>query len=414
MDHVAVSNPPLASPHAEDPSRDLKQSRSGKGESTTATRRVLLLYVRAGVGHERAARAVAQAMREADPTTEPILHDALDLATWPLRLLYASTYNRMLARTPRVWGVVYNRSGTPPHGFRARSRTRATMLFCKDFLGAVERYQPDSILCTQFLPAEVYATLREEGQLPVPVSTVITDFMVHPIWVYRGMDHYFVATQTTKDELVDTGEVPPERVQVTGIPIDPKFATSITKEEARRQVGLDLDPSRMTVLAMSGGFGWGPMEQVVEVILSLPDRVQALVICGRNERLRKRLVERVRGMEDRIKISGFTDRVDLFMAAADVMVGKSGGLTTSEAMARGLPMIVFRPIPGQEERNCDFLQEAGAGVRVHDYEELHYRLQHFLVHQEHLLVMRAAAERIGRPRAAFDVARALTGPKAAI
>jgi processive 1,2-diacylglycerol beta-glucosyltransferase len=112
-------------------------------------------------------------------------------------------------------------------------------------------------------------------------------------------------------------------------------------------------------------------------------------------------------LEHRIKVHGFSERVDQLMAAADVMVGKSGGLTTSEAMARGLPMIVFRPIPGQEERNCDFLQEAGAGVRVHDYEELHYRLSHFSMHPEHLEVMRVAAERIGRPRAAYDVASAL-------
>lgn len=376
-------------------------------EAGSATRRVLILYVRAGVGHERAARAVAQAMREMDPHSEPILHDALEFSTWPLRLLYASTYNRMLARTPRVWGVVYHRTGTPPHGFRARSRTRATMLFCKDFLGAVDRYKPDSVLCTQFLPSEVYATLRDQGRLEIPVYTAVTDFMIHPIWVYRGMDRYFVATQTTKDQLVDTGEVPPERVQVTGIPIDPKFAVPIAREDARRELELDPDPSRLTVLIMSGGFGWGPVEQALEVVLSLPERVQAAVICGRNEGLRRKLAHRVRGMEDRIKISGFTDRVDLFMAAADVMVGKSGGLTTSEAMARGLPMIVFRPIPGQEERNCDFLQETGAGVRVYDYEELHFRLMSYLMHPEHLEVMRAAAGRIGRPKSSHDVARAL-------
>jgi processive 1,2-diacylglycerol beta-glucosyltransferase len=366
--------------------------------------------VRAGVGHERAARAVATAMRELDPRSEPILHDALEFSAMPLRMLYASSYNRMLARTPRVWGMVYRRTGTPPHGFRARSRTRLTMIFCQDFLGAVERLKPDSILCTQFLPAEVYATLREQGRLPIPVSTVITDFMVHPIWVYRGMDRYFVATQTTKDELVDTGEVPPERIKATGIPIDPRFAEPIAKEDARRALGLDPDPSRLTVLGMSGGFGWGPMEQAFEVILSLPDRVQSLVICGRNDGLRQKLEIRARGLEHRIKVHGFTERVDQFMAAADVMVGKSGGLTTSEAMARALPMIVFRPIPGQEERNCDFLQEAGAGVRVHDYEELHYRLAHFLVHPEHLEVMRLSAARIGRPRAAYDVAAALAPP----
>ena len=98
------------------------------------------------------------------------------------------------------------------------------------------------------------------------------------------------------------------------------------------------------------------------------------------------------------------------MAASDLMVGKAGGLTVSEAMARGLPMIMFRPIPGQEERNCDFLQEAGAGVRVHDFEDLHYRLNHFLMHPEHLAVMRSSAARIGRPGSARSIAACLIRP----
>jgi processive 1,2-diacylglycerol beta-glucosyltransferase len=192
---------------------------------------------------------------------------------------------------------------------------------------------------------------------------------------------------------------------VTGVPIDPKFAVPIAAAEARAALGLDPDPARPVFLLMGGGYGWGPLAQMLEVVLSLPDRVQALVIAGRNSRLRRRLQERARPHADRIKVHGFTDRVDQFMAACDLMVGKAGGLTVSEAMARGLPMIMFRPIPGQEERNCDFLQEAGAGIRVHDFEALHYRLNHFLMHPEHLSVMRDAATKIGRPRSAEDVAR---------
>ena len=373
--------------------------------AATSTRRVLILHVRAGAGHERAARAVAQAMKELDPHSEPMLHDALEFASVPMKYSYASTYNRLVARAPRVWGVVYRRSETPYRGFRQRWRTRVTMWLCNRFLRAAMRIKPDAILCTQFLPSEVFATLREQERLDIPVYTVITDFAIHPIWVYRGMDRYFVATQQVKDQLVDTGEVPPERIKVTGVPIDPKFAAPIAPEEARAALGLDPNPDRPVFLLMGGGFGWGPLAQMLEVVLSLPDRVQALVIAGRNTRLRRRLQERARSHTDRIKIHGFTDRVDQFMAASDVMVGKAGGLTVSEAMARGLPMIMFRPIPGQEERNCDFLQEAGAGVRVHDFEDLHYRLNHFLMHPEHLAVMRDAARKIGRPRSAADVAR---------
>jgi processive 1,2-diacylglycerol beta-glucosyltransferase len=146
-----------------------------------------------------------------------------------------------------------------------------------------------------------------------------------------------------------------------------------------------------------------------DAMLDLPKKTQILVIAGRNEKLRQRLLARAHGMEDRIKIHGFTDQIDLFMAASDLLVGKSGGLTVSEAMARGVPMIVYRPIPGQEERNCDFLQEAGAGVRAHDLDELHFRLQRFVNHPEDQARMRERAVAIGKPRSAFDVARSVLG-----
>jgi processive 1,2-diacylglycerol beta-glucosyltransferase len=373
------------------------------------SRRALILHVRAGVGHERAARAVAQAMRELDPGADPVVRDALEFASPLLKAFYASSYNRVASRVPRLWGVVYRRSETPYHGFHQRLRTRLAMWLCRGFLPAVERIRPAAILCTQFLPAEVYATLREQARLSVPVYCAITDFAIHPIWVYRGMDHYFVAADRVKDELIATGEVPADRIEVTGVPIDPKFAKPIPKAAARRELGLDPDPGRPTLMLMGGGFGWGPIEGMLDVVLGLPDRVQALVIAGRNEALRRRLIEMARGREDRVKIHGFTDRVDLFLAAADLLISKSGGLTTSEAMARGVPMIVFPPMPGQEERNCDFLQETGAGVRVREFDELNYRLRQLLVNPDQLRAMQSRAAAIGRPRAAYDVAERMLG-----
>lgn len=392
------------------------RSRGVGGSSTEPYRagppvkRVLILHVRAGAGHERAARAVERALQQLDPNAEPIVRDALEDSSPLFKALYATTYNRMVARAPKVWGFVYRRfQRAPIEGFRQEVRTRLTLWNSRGCLDAVERLRPDAILCTQFLPAEVYAFLREQGRIRVPVSCVITDYSIHPIWVYRGIDRYYVGADAVKEELADTGIVPADRIEVTGVPIDPRFAIPIPAAEARRALGLDADPSRLTILLVGGGFGWGPIEGILDVLLDLPDRVQALVIAGRNERLRQKLIERSRGHEGRIKVHGFTDQMDLFMAASDVLVGKSGGLTSSEATARGLPMVVFRPIPGQEERNCDFLQESGAAVRVHDLDELHYRLQHFLSVPQHLDEMRASARAIGRPRSAFDVARSILG-----
>ncbi len=364
--------------------------------------------MRAGAGHERAARAVAGAMQQLDPNAEPIVRDALEFSSKFLRAFYASTYNRVVSRAPRMWGLFYHRSARAPiEGFRQELRTRITLWGCYGYLEAVRQFRPDAVLCTQFLPAEVFAFLRERGKVDIPVSCTITDFSIHPIWVYRGIDRYYVASEQVRGELIDTGVVAADRIEVTGVPIDPKFANRIPAAEARAALGLDPDPSRPTILMMGGGFGWGPIDGMFDVLLNLPERVQALVIAGKNDRLRARLAARSRGRESRIKIFGYTDQVDLLLAASDLLVGKAGGLTSSESMARGVPMMVFRPIPGQEDRNCDFLQESGAAVRVHDLDELHYRLHHFIDHPDHATAMREHAVSIGRPQSAFDVARSI-------
>ena len=374
----------------------------------SSSKRVLILHVRAGVGHERAARAVEAALRTLDPSCQPIVRDALEFASPFLRTFYASSYNRLVDRVPRVWGFFYRRAEKIP-ALSLRQRVRSALLAagCRDFATATRRFEADVVLCTQFLPAEVFALLRQRGEVKVPVCCAVTDFSIHPIWVYPGIDHYFVATDAAREQLVETGVVSGERIEVTGVPIDPRFATGVGREAARRELGLDPDPRRLTLLLMGGGFGWGPMEGMLEEVLRLPESVQALVIAGKNEALRERLAKRVEGHESRIKVHGFTDRVDLFLEAADLLVGKAGGLTSSEAMARGVPIVAVRPIPGQEERNCDYLQESGAAVRVHDLFDLHVRLTHFLGNRADLERMQANARAIGRPDSAFRVARSI-------
>ncbi|HZI89621.1 MAG TPA: glycosyltransferase, partial [Candidatus Polarisedimenticolia bacterium] len=356
-----------------------------EAEGSSSKKRVLILHVAAGVGHARAAYAVEAALREMDPSCEPVVRDALEFSSPLMRRFYASTYNQLVDRLPRVWEFFYRQVGRIPAMSR-RQRLRSALMAanCRDFVAAVDRFGADMVLCTQFLPAEVYAWLRSRGDVKVPVFCVITDFYVHPIWVYPGIDHYFVAAEASAEELRATGVVSPDRIEITGVPIDPKFATSVGRENARRELGLDPDPRRLTLLLMGGGFGWGPMEAMMDVVLRLPESVQAVFVAGKNESLQEKLTARAAGHEARIKVHGFTDRVHVFLEAADVYVGKAGGLTCSEAMSRGVPVVAVRPIPGQEERNCDFMQEAGAGVRVHDLFDLHVKLSHFLDHPEDL------------------------------
>jgi len=226
----------------------------------------------------------------------------------------------------------------------------------------------------------------------------VTDFDAHALWLYRGVDWYFVACEETRAHLAALG-IPRETIHVTGIPISPAFAVPLTKREARR--GLALDPDRTTVLVSAGGFGMGPVEALVGALQAVRHPVQLAVVCGRNAALERRL-KAVSGPHP-MRVVGYTTEMDRWMAAADLLVGKAGGLTSSEALARGLVLVVVNPIPGQEERNSDHFLEEGVAIRCNNLPALAFKLDTLLDDPGRLARMREAVNRLARPQAAADI-----------
>jgi processive 1,2-diacylglycerol beta-glucosyltransferase len=202
--------------------------------------------------------------------------------------------------------------------------------------------------------------------------------------------------------------VPREKLRITGIPIDPAFAQALERTEARRKRGLDADAP--TILIAAGGYGVGPVEQLVRDILEMSRPWQIVAIAGKSEKVRKRLDDiaraagRLPGGTPRLHAIGFTTEMDQYMAAADLLVGKAGGLTTSEALARGLPMALIEPIPGQEERNADHLLEAGAAIRCNNLPAAAWKISRLMDDPARLGRMREAARAMGRPAAAAEIA----------
>jgi processive 1,2-diacylglycerol beta-glucosyltransferase len=228
---------------------------------------------------------------------------------------------------------------------------------------------------------------------------VITDFDLHGMWLYRGVDWYFVACEETKVHLAALG-VSPETIHVTGIPIDPGFAVRREKEALRRELGLL--PDRTTLLVSAGGFGMGPVETLVRVLQDIRQPVQVAVVCGKNPALRERL-ENLPAPVHPVHVVGFTTEMERWMAASDLLVGKAGGLTSSEALASGLVMVIVNPIPGQEERNSDHLLEEGAAIRCNNLPALAFKIDTLLSDPGRLEGMRRAVSRLGRPRSAERV-----------
>jgi processive 1,2-diacylglycerol beta-glucosyltransferase len=368
--------------------------------------RVLVLSASAGAGHVRAAQALERALVAAGGVQEVRHVDVLQYTSKLFRRVYAQAYLDLVNRAPEVLGWLYDYFDEP--GRHERLRLALNKLNATRFVRLLERERPDWAVSTHFLPAEIIAWLRSKRRLATRQAIVVTDFDIQGVWLTHHVDRYFVALDETRVHLERLG-VPPNAITVSGIPIDPVFAEPKAARAMRAKHGLA--PELSTILVSAGGFGVGPVEALVHILLELQHPAQLVVICGRSEDLKRRL-DKLAGARPptrnpALHVVGYTTEMDEYMAAADLLVGKPGGLTSSEALARGLALVIVRPIPGQEERNADHLLEAGVAIRCNNLPALAWKIDRLLDDPRRLATMRENARRLARPDAARDIAAAL-------
>ena len=364
------------------------------------SKRVLVLSASVGAGHLRAAQAVEVALRMLDPAATVANVDVLTLTNAAFRRIYGETYLDLVNRAPHLLGYVYDWLDRPRRTDRLLALVEKLNL--RTFLRYVRDEPWDIIVNTHFLPAELVAGLRRKGRVGTPQVMVTTDFETHRLWVQQPCDHYFTATDESAANLQHWG-VPARDTSVTGIPIHPVFGRLKTREECLERQKLRGD--RPILLQLAGGFGVGPVEGIFRALLGVEVPAEIVVVCGRNEEIRRRLQGQKSQKRHLIRILGFTDQLDELMAVADLVVSKPGGLTTSEVLARGAAMAIVNPIPGQETRNSDFLLENGAAIKINNPATLAFKVDALLSDAARLARIKEAARALGRPKAALDVAR---------
>ena len=367
-------------------------------------KRVLLLSVSAGAGHMRAAEALEKAFKATADGVEVQHLDVLNYTNKVFRHLYSKAYIDLVNKIPEVPGWMYDRLDKPWKN--ERRRLALDKLNTRPFVKVLREYQPDMIVCTHFLPAEIVSWLKAKERLASRQAIVVTDFDVHAMWLCHHYEQYFVAIDEARAYLEVLG-IPADKITVSGIPIDPVFAVHKDKQEMRRKHGLASD--RTTILLSAGGFGVGSIESLIAALLNLQTRAQVVAVCGRNEELKTRLdklaARHTAQARVIIKPFGYTREMDELMVASDLVLGKPGGLTTSEALAKGLVFAIVNPIPGQEERNSDHLLEAGIGIRCNNLPTLAYKLNLLLGDQKRFAQMQRNTRRLARPNAAMDIVR---------
>ncbi|MBB6246565.1 processive 1,2-diacylglycerol beta-glucosyltransferase [Rhodanobacter sp. A1T4] len=363
--------------------------------------KILFLSVSAGAGHMRAAEALRLTAAASLPNVETLHLDAMDYVPSAFRKLYTDFYITLVNSYPTLWGMLYQRSSeADPDGPMQKLRRAVERLGTGDLRKAIDAFAPDAIVCTHFLPAEMLMHEIRRERMTVPVWVQVTDFDLHGMWVIPHMTGFFAAS----DEIafrMRANRIEAQRVHTTGIPVMPEFTQPQDRQACAERFGLD--PTRPTIMLMGGGAGVGKLDEVAARLMQLEHDFQLIVLAGRNEAALARLKIQAVEQPGRLFPFGFTNEVALLMACSDLVITKPGGLTTSECLAMGVPMVVYAPIPGQEERNADYVLEQGVALKAVDLISLEYRVRQLLAEPERLTRMRECARRLGQPQAARRV-----------
>ncbi len=365
--------------------------------------KILIVYASAGAGHKKAAEAIAEAFGAISTSSdyEVSLVDSLDFTNRFFKWSYGKQYLTLVNRFPHVWGffyylfdnrLVYKLLRLPRRFVNAINTRKFEKFICDN--------NPDIVISAHFMANEVISNLKCRKRITGRLFCVVTDFRLHSFWVTPCVDLYFVATEKTKEDLMSRG-VSPDKIHITGVPISPKFSLKQDKFQIREKLGIE--KNIFTVLIIGGGFGVGPVEELVSSIGVISGSIQLLIVCGYNKELFERVNRTVSRMNIKAKAYGFVNNVDELMSASDVLVTKSGGLTTSEALAKILPAIFIKPIPGQETRNSAVLEGYKAAFVAKDINQVTKRVEELFKDPEILYQMKTAIKSIAKPDSAKNI-----------
>lgn len=341
------------------------------------------------------------ALENLEPGSRTRVVDSYRYAASVVSQVVSNGYLGMVKTIPQMYRFLYTQAERATevgplrawiHQFTA-GNLRALML----------REKPDVVICTHAFPCGVMAEYRREFDDAPPIVGVVTDFAVHAYWIHDNVDAYAVATPEMRSNMVHRG-IEPDRIHITGIPIKKQFGVNGVPVKTLRQ-RLELPLDRHVVLLMGGGLGIGPLGKMLEALDEVPASLCAVAIVGRSKRSEARVLEHAMRVRYPVRVLRFVENVYDYMHASDVLISKPGGLTSSEALAANVPLILFKPLPGQEERNTRYLIQHGAAERAKTVDDLASKTGRLLGESERLLQMRASMAALAKPHAAEDIAR---------
>lgn len=360
--------------------------------------RTLILSVAAGGGHANAAEAIRSCIHVNSPHSEIRVIDTLKYINPMIDKVVIGSYLKTLKITPALFGKLYYYAESD-YGISSVS-AKINEIMASKLLPLIEEFQPQIIVCTHPFPTEMLSIMKIKYNMSIPTVSILTDYAPHSFWLHPCIDAYIVSNMDMVDEMAERG-IPRETIHALGIPVKSGFNIKYDKSETLKGLGLLAD--KTTILIMGGSLGMGKIGRVYEELMKIKDDIQVIVITGKNKKLYSELLALSQNSPKTTKVISYTDKVNKYMQAADLLLTKPGGLTITEALISEVPLGLFSPIPGQEEKNSQFLLKHDLAVDLGRGKNCSEILETLLSSPEKLASMKENCARYSKPNSTKDI-----------
>jgi len=362
--------------------------------------RIILMYISEVSGHHSATIAIEKAIKILSPDAEVLNLNGFNYTNPISEKIINRLYMGIIKRTPQIWDYLYDNPSVAKNIEKIKETVHK--FNSPKLKNLFDRFKPTAVVCTQAFPCGMVADFKKTYNSGIPLIAVLTDYIPHSYWIYDAVDYYITPAQEVGHLLAEKG-VDTKKIKNFGIPFDPKFNQGSKNEEVLQR--LNLKTNLPKILIMGGGQGLGPVKTIIKSLEKIKKDFQGLIVTGINKKLYRSLKKKIKKSKSKFLLFGFIDNINELMEISDIIITKPGGVTTAEALAKKLPMVIVKPIPGQEASNTAYLMKKGAAIKCDNPKEINLVIEDLLDNPAKLKQLSECAGRISKPNASLDAAK---------
>lgn len=362
--------------------------------------KTLIFSISAGDGHRQTSLAIKDYILLNDKNSEVIIVDTLSYINPMLNKLVIGSYIKSLKINPSLYGKLYYKIDSSKKLSVLKGSSKLGRLFSLKLKKLIYEFNPDIIISTHPIPTEMLSMLKTRGNIQIPVITIITDYATHNFWLHKGIDAYIIPNNNMIDEMIAKG-VSKNRIYDLGIPVSPNFLKKYDKSITLKS--LNLSPMKFTILVMGGSLGMGKITELYKELDKIKVDIQIIIVTGKNNRLYYQLMKLKSNCSKETRVLKYTREINKYMQACDVLITKPGGITITEAMSSSIPLILFSPIPGQEEKNINFLVKNNLAISLDDIKKCQNTINNLITNPEYLQKIKQNYVNYIKPHSGNDI-----------